>query len=135
MWKKFERKWKLNPSTSVRKMPLHKCVCLQEASIASKMRPKHTTVIQQNTWIHTSSFCNWFSYRNPCVKHRFFSMRRDFISLAYTNVINYRMWSSSDARAYPETCLHQKKIGIWSAISRQRIVGAIFFTSTITVET
>ncbi len=50
----------------------------------------------------------------------------------YVNSQNYRMWSTENPHKYREAELHPTKVGVWCAISRPRIVGAIFFTTTIT---
>ncbi len=42
------------------------------------------------------------------------------------------MRSDENLREYREATLHSEKIGVWCGMSRKRIVGPIFFTSTIT---
>jgi hypothetical protein len=38
-----------------------------------------------------------------------------------------RMWSGENPHYYIEVPLHSQKIGVWSAISRRRLIGPIFF--------
>ncbi len=42
------------------------------------------------------------------------------------------MWSGEKPHEYRESTLHPEKIGMWCGMSRKRIVGPTFFTSTIT---
>ncbi len=44
----------------------------------------------------------------------------------FINAQNYRIWSSEKPQEYRETGLHPKKLGVWCAVSRRRIVGPIF---------
>ncbi len=41
---------------------------------------------------------------------------------------------SEKPQEYQETGLHPKKLGVWCAVSRRRIVGSIFFQCTVTAE-
>ncbi len=50
----------------------------------------------------------------------------------YLNSQNYRTWSTENPHKYHEAGLHPPKVGVWCAISRQQIVGQIFFTTMIT---
>lgn len=49
----------------------------------------------------------------------------------FINSQTYRVWSTKNPHAYREKGLHPKKIGMWCAISRQRIIGPIFFEGII----
>ena len=50
------------------------------------------------------------------------------------NSQNSRLWSSDNPHSFHETLLHDKKVGVWVAISRRRIVGSIFLMNTISSE-
>ena len=45
-----------------------------------------------------------------------------------------KLWSSDNPHSLHGTPLHDKKVGVWVAISRRRIVGPIFFMNTINSE-
>ncbi len=55
--------------------------------------------------------------------HRFCMPRSRSVRIAQ----NYRIWLSEKPQEYRETGLHPKKLGVWFAVSRRRIVGPIFF--------
>ncbi len=50
------------------------------------------------------------------------------------NAQNYRIWSSEKPQEFWETGLHPKKLGVWCAVSRRRIVGTIFLERTVTAK-
>lgn len=50
----------------------------------------------------------------------------------YVNAQNYRVWSQANPRVFRESSLHPQKVGVWCALSRRRLVGPIFFETTIT---
>jgi len=52
----------------------------------------------------------------------------------YVNTQNYRKWITENPHNYTETPLHPQKIGMWCAISRRRIIGTLFFETSINAE-
>ena len=52
----------------------------------------------------------------------------------YVNSQNYRTWRTENPHNYTETPLHPQKIGVWCAISRRRIIGPLFFETSINAE-
>jgi hypothetical protein len=52
----------------------------------------------------------------------------------YVNSQNYRTWRTENPHNYTETPLHPQKIGVWCAISRHRIIGALFLGTSINAE-
>lgn len=60
----------------------------------------------------------------------FFTDEAWFHLSGYVNSQNSRLWSSDNPLSVHKTPLHDKKVGVWVAISRHRIVGPIFFTNT-----
>ena len=49
----------------------------------------------------------------------------------YVNSQNSRHWAIENPHVIHESPLHPVKIGVWCAISAQRIVGPIFFNQTV----
>jgi hypothetical protein len=52
----------------------------------------------------------------------------------YVNSQNSRIWSADNPHTFHERPLHSLKVGVWCAVSWQRIIGPIFFSKTITAE-
>jgi hypothetical protein len=61
----------------------------------------------------------------------FFGDKVWFHLSGYVNSQNSRIWSTENPHVLHETPLHSQKIGVWCAISRRRIVGLIFFETTV----
>jgi hypothetical protein len=66
--------------------------------------------------------------------HTFFSDEAWIHLDGYVNSQNYRIWSSENPHATVETTLHPIKVGVWVAMSRQRISGPYFFNFTVNSE-
>lgn len=83
-------------------------------------------------------YCTWYRQftRNNIARLDtiFFSDEAWFSLNGYVNSQNYRWWSSVNPYGHIEAPLHSEKIGVWCALSRKRLVGPIFFTTTITAE-
>ncbi len=83
-------------------------------------------------------FCNWLLHyvRNTrtVLDYVYFSDEAWFHLDGFVNAQNYRVWSAENPHCFRTTSLHPLKIGVWAAISRKRIIGPIFFSSTITGE-
>lgn len=81
------------------------------------------------------AFCEWllrFSRNNVAIFDQcFFSDEVWFQLDGYVNSQIYRIWSSENPHVYLESGLHPQKIGVWCALSRRRIVGPIFFETTV----
>jgi hypothetical protein len=52
----------------------------------------------------------------------------------YANSQNYRTWRTENPHNFTETHLHPQKIGVRCAISRRRIIGPLFFETSINAE-
>lgn len=76
-----------------------------------------------------------FQNRIADFNYFFFSYEAWFQLDGYINSQNYRVWSTNKPHAYVDKSLHPPKIGVWCAISRRRIVGPIFFETTIDSDT
>lgn len=64
----------------------------------------------------------------------FFSDEVWFYLTGYINLQNYCIWSAENPHEFRETQLHPVKVGVWLAMSRQRIIGPIFFEETVTAQ-
>lgn len=84
-------------------------------------------------------YCRWFrSFVNDngieSLNTVFFSDEAWIHLDGYLNSQNTRIWAAQNPHAVQENSLHPAKIGVWCAISRQRIVGPIFFEQTVNGE-
>jgi hypothetical protein len=52
----------------------------------------------------------------------------------YVNSQNNRVWSAANPSEIKDTPVHDQKVGVWRAISRNLIIGPIFFDDTINSE-
>jgi hypothetical protein len=52
----------------------------------------------------------------------------------YVNSQNYHTWATENPHVYEESPLHPQKIGVWCTVSRHRIIGPLFFETTVTAE-
>lgn len=80
-------------------------------------------------------YCQWFNDNirdDNILDKSFFSDEGWFHLSGYVNSQNYRIWSAENPNVIHETQLHPMKVGVWLAMSRQRIIGPIFFEETIT---
>jgi hypothetical protein len=84
------------------------------------------------------NYCRWF--KNPIrgnigVLHQvFFTDEAWFHLSGYVNSQSYRTWRTENPNKYTKTALHPQKIGVWYAISRRRIIGPLFFETSINAE-
>lgn len=81
-------------------------------------------------------YCRWFrsfvDYHGIGELDRvFFSDEAWFHLSGYVNSQNTRIWSTENPHVLHENPLHCLKIGVWCAVSRRRIVGPIFFETTV----
>lgn len=127
-----------NPNISVRKL----AASLPGTSKSSvhrtfhdlKLRAYRVSVRQELKLIdhhRRREFCAWFlRLIRPGIdilNYVFFSDEAWVHLDGYVNSQNYRLWTSENPNAFIEKGLHPVKIGIWCAISRQRIVGPFFY--------
>ena len=52
-------------------------------------------------------------------------------NLNRSTFVVWEIWASENPNAVREEPLHSEKIGVWCGMSRQRIIGSIFFEETI----
>lgn len=75
-------------------------------------------------------YCEWFMNtinNDATLNITFYSDEAWFHLSGYVNSQNMRMWSAVNPHFNIEAPLHPQKIGVWAAISRQRIIGPYFF--------
>ena len=65
------------------------------------------------------------------LNHTFFTDEVWFHLSGYVNTQNSRTWATENPHETFEKPLHDQKIGVWCAVSRSRIIGPIFFDSTV----
>jgi len=83
-------------------------------------------------------YCRWFKNlirgNIGVLDQMFFTDEAWFHLSGYVNSQNYRTWRTENPHNYTETPLHSQKIGVWCAISRRRIIGRLFFETSINAE-
>ncbi|XP_062512636.1 uncharacterized protein LOC134188488 [Corticium candelabrum] len=82
------------------------------------------------------SFCRWFQQfidmnGENILNDTFFTDDAWFHLSGYTNRQNSRSWATENPHEIFEKPLHDQKIGVSCAVSRSRIIGPIFFDSTV----
>ncbi len=99
-----------------------------------QLKPYHLQLVQElkpPDWPRRLNFCQWllnFFWNNIAVFNQMFFTDKAWFHLdGFINAQNYRIWSSEKPQEYRETGLHSKKLSVWCAVSRRRIVGPIFF--------
>lgn len=114
---------------------------VRRATKKLKLRPYRIHVVhelQEPDRGKRLQYCQWFlRFIHNSVQvldYVFYSDEAWFHLSGYVNSQNNRYWSSENPNVFHETPLHSRKVGVWCAISRKRIVGPIFFTETITAE-
>ena len=81
-------------------------------------------------------FCRWFQQfidmnRENILNDTFFTDEAWFYLSGCTNTQNSRTWATENFHETFEKPLHDQKIDVWCAVSRSRIIGPIFFHSTV----
>ena len=105
-----------------------------------RLRPYRVRVVQELRPLDSEkrvAYCQWFKRFtlndvNNKLNNTFFSDEAWFHLNGYVNSQNTRIWAANNPHTLHETQLHPQKIGVWCAMSRQRIVGPIFFNTTVT---
>jgi hypothetical protein len=104
----------------------------QRASKQAKIRPYRVTAVQEliePDKIKCVHYCSWFLNlveRNPGIlTMAWFTDEAWFHLSGYVNSQNTRPC------AFTETPLHPQKVGVWCAISAERVIGPIFFERTV----
>lgn len=135
-----------SPSKSLRKLAQEENVALatvhKVVKKTFKLFPYKVTAVQQLQLLDSEKrlrYCEWFQdfierKTIDILDVTFFTDEAWFHLSGYINSQNSRLWSSTNPHALHETPLYDQKVGVWAAVSRRRIVGPIFFDSTINSE-
>lgn len=111
----------------------------QRATKRLKLRPYKVRAVKELTPGDPAKrieYCRWFNRFcrnnvNNKLEITFFTDEAWFHLNGYINSQNSRIWATENPHALHETSLHPQKVGVWCAISRRKVVGPIFFESTI----
>ena len=83
-------------------------------------------------------YCRWLlsMVEEGCLNPLLYFMSDEawFHISGYVNSQNTRYWSSENPHVIHETPLHDLKIDVWCAVSGTKIVGPIFFESTVNTD-
>ncbi|KAK7603429.1 hypothetical protein V9T40_003428 [Parthenolecanium corni] len=130
--RKLASQMKIHPSSAYRGLKTLKLPAFR-AMLAHELLPPDP--------LRRLKFCKWFQkfIQNSdkgisALEYVFFSDEAWFHKSGYVNAGNFRIWCSENPHVYRKSSLHSQKIGVWCALSRKRIIGPIFFTSTINAE-
>ena len=130
-------------SKSLRKLAQQHNIGLATAHKANKRQlklfPYQIMAVQElKTTDHDKQlrYCRWFNQfieenTADMLDVTFFTNEAWFHLSGHVNSQNSRLWSSDNPHSLHETPLHDKKVGVWFAISKRRIIGPIFFMNTI----
>lgn len=143
--KEISTKMDTKMDTSVRKLARQTGIKPTSAFRALKqlkLHPYRATLVQElkpPDLPRRLRFCRWLlnfvrTHGVTTLDRVYFSDEAWFHRTGYINARNYRFWSSNNPHVFRESSLHPQKIGVWCAVSRRRVVGPIFFTSTVTAE-
>ena len=102
----------------------------QRAAKHAKIRPYRVTLVhelQEPDKMKHVRYCNWllnFVEINPDIlKVTWFTDESWF----HVNSQNTRVWALENPHVFQESSLYPEKVGVWCAISGQRIIGPVFF--------
>ncbi|PSN32334.1 hypothetical protein C0J52_27339 [Blattella germanica] len=132
-----------SPTKSVRKLAQETNISLRTAYKAVKeqlhLHPFKFTVVQElhvTDYLKRIRYCEWFN--RFIRKHRFEILNRTFFTdeawfhlSGFINPQNSRIWTTENPHALKETALHSEKIGVWVSISKSRIIGPLFYDTTV----
>lgn len=83
-------------------------------------------------------YCQWFQDvlipRPNILSITWFTDEAWFHLSGYVNTQNSRYWAAVNPHVIHETPLYDEKVGVWCAVSASRIVGPIFFDTTVNTE-
>ena len=110
----------------------------QRAAKHAKLRQYRMTAVhelKEPDKIKRVRYCNWLLHvveRDPDIlKVTWFTDEAWFHLSGYVNSQNTRVWASENPHVFHESPLHSEKVGVWCAISGERIIGPIFFEETV----
>jgi hypothetical protein len=111
----------------------------QRAAKKAGLRAYRFKVVQelkQQDYDKRMTYGRWFQTfidENPVIlDYTWFSDEAWFHLSGYVNAQNTHLWGSENPRALFEEPLHSQKVGVFCALSQRRIIGPMFFYTTIT---
>ena len=81
-----------------------------------------------------AKYCKWFLdfiKTDEVLNHTYFTDEAWIHLSGFVNTQTYRIWDTKNPHVIIQSPLHPQKIGVWCAISSQKIIGPIFFTKKI----
>ena len=127
---------KLNAQTGISLGSAHTAVRKMLKFYEYRMQVLHELIPED--YAKRVNYCRWFKNQihgnNGVLDQVFFTDKAWFHLSGYVNSENYRTWRTENPCNYTETPLHPQKIGVWCAISRRRIIGPLFFETSINAE-
>ena len=130
-----------SPNKSVRRVAQQVGISktsVHRATKILKLKPYRVSIVQQLQPRDDQArinFCNWILQHivdgivNPHLL--IFSDEAWFHLSGHVSSQNHRYWSTENPRLIHEVPLHDQKIGVWCAVTAERIIGPIFFDDTI----
>jgi hypothetical protein len=119
----------------------HTCNEMRLCQRAAKKAGLHAyrfTVVQelkQQDYDKCTTYCRWFQTfieENPGIlDYTWFSDEAWFHLSGYVNSQNTRLWGSENPHALFQEPLHSQKLGVFCALSQRRIIGPLFFDTTV----
>ena len=134
-----------NPTTSTRRIA-QQVGCSQSTVVNTLKQSKyHPYKVRRVQTLRPADkpkrleYCNWLNgiltqHGTELMNKMFYSDEAWVYLTGNSNKQNSRVWAIENPHAYEESLLHEQKIGIWCAMSRQRIIGPVFFENTITAD-
>jgi hypothetical protein len=111
----------------------------QRVAKKTSLRAYQFAVVQelkQQDYDKCMTYCRWFQTfidENPgTLDYTWFSDEACFHLFNYMNSQNTRLWGSENLHALFEEPLYSQKVGVFCVLSQRRIIGSIFFNTSVT---
>lgn len=129
------------PQKSLRRLAQEVNISKSAAFVATKLlklKPYKVTVVhalQPQDPVSRVNYCNWFlqSVHNGEVDPllTFFTDEAWFYLQGHVSTQNNRYWATENPHMIHEVPHHAAKVGVWCAVSALRIIGPIFYDTTV----
>lgn len=129
--RKLGQQTNISVATAHKAVKQHLCLYPYKVTVVHELKPAD--------YVKRINYCEWFlrmiqRHGVEMLDRTFYTDEAWFHLSGQINSQNTRVWSSENPHAVKETELHPEKIGVWCAVSRSRIIGPIFFNTTVTSE-